>query len=151
MAGKILDDANQIKQKLKTMRVIALVGASPNWERASNQVMKFLMDLHYEVIPVNPNYADTTIHGQKVYKSLQDIPKAIDMVDVFLPAAKIPSVVDDMLDMETQPKLLWLQLGIIEKSSMKKAADAGIDVVANDCPKIHLCNPSEDDLDSPCW
>ena len=68
---------------LKRVKTIAMVGASPRPDRPSNHVMAFLQSRGYRVIPVNPEAASQTLHGEKVYATLADIPEAIDMVDIF--------------------------------------------------------------------
>ena len=68
-----------IREILTSTRTIALVGASPNPQRASNAVMHYMLDRGYRVIPVNPN--ETEILGQKVVASLKDIDEPVDMVE----------------------------------------------------------------------
>ena len=80
----------QIRAILERVRTIALVGASPNWNRPSYFVMKYLQSKGYRVIPVNPRIAGKTLLGQTAYATLRDIPDHVDMVDVFRRAEDVP-------------------------------------------------------------
>ena len=70
-----------LKNILQEVKTIAIVGASPNPDRDSYKVMKFLIDYEYQIYPVNPN--ETNILGRKCYPDLESIQEKIDMVDVF--------------------------------------------------------------------
>src|ERR1700749_262778 len=87
----------QIRRILSTVRTIAMVGASTNWNRPSYFVMKYLQGKGYRVIPVNPTAAGQTLLREKVYASLRDIPwdipDKVDMVDMFRAATEAPGVV----------------------------------------------------------
>ena len=74
--------SSKLSSLLKTVKTIAIVGASSNEERDSYKVMKFLIDYGYEVFPVNPNESNKKILNQKCYSNLNDIKQKIDMVDV---------------------------------------------------------------------
>ena len=74
---------NYIRNILKNTKTIAMVGASPNWNRPSYFAMKYLQRRGYRMIPVNPGRVGTEILGETVYTALSDIPGDIDMVDVF--------------------------------------------------------------------
>ena len=73
----------KLRRILSTVRTIAMVGASANWNRPSYFVMKYLQGKGYRVIPVNPGAAGQELLGESVYASLRDIPDKIDMVDIF--------------------------------------------------------------------
>ena len=86
-----------IRDILKSVRTIAVLGASPNDARPSHGVMGFLLGKGYRVIPVNPVHAGKTILGQTVHARLADIPEPVDMVDVFRAANQLHAVVDEVL------------------------------------------------------
>lgn len=121
---------------LRDMRVIALVGASPNPERPSNRVMAFLLRKGYRVIPVNPGQAGKEIHGQLVHARLADISEPIDMVDVFRAASALPALVDEVLALNPLPKVIWGQLSVRDDRAAERAEAAGIKVVMERCPAI---------------
>ena len=121
---------------LKSVKTIALVGASPNPSRPSHGVMGFLLSKGYHVVPVNPGQAGKTILGQTVYGHLADIPETIDMIDVFRASEHVDSVVDEALALDHPPKAIWLQLGVRNDDAAEKAEAAGVKVVMDRCPAI---------------
>ena len=121
-----------LKRLFETVRTIAVVGCSPKPERPGHYVAKYLQDLGYRIIPVNPG--QTEILGEKCYASLRDIPEPVDMVDCFRRAEDIPPVVEDAIAIGA--KFVWMQLGIVNDDAAKRAIEAGIEVVMDRCPKI---------------
>jgi predicted CoA-binding protein len=119
---------------LDSVRTIAMVGASPHWNRPSYFVMKYLQDKGYRVIPVNPQATGDEILGEKVYGSVMDVPENIDMVDIFRRADAAPALVDQAI--ARGAKVVWMQLGIRNDAAAAKAEAAGLKVVMNRCPKI---------------
>jgi O-acetylhomoserine (thiol)-lyase len=126
----------QLRAILERVRVIAMVGASSNWNRPSYFVMKYLQGKGYRVIPVNPANAGQTLLGEKVYASLTDIKERVDMVDVFRPASEAPAIVDQAIAIKAP--VVWLQLGLRNDAAAAKAAAAGIEMIMNRCPKIEF-------------
>jgi predicted CoA-binding protein len=119
---------------LDRVKIIALVGASEKPNRPSHGVMQFLQSKGYRVIPVNPNAKAAEILGERVYRSLGDIPGEIDLVDIFRRSEETGPVVDEAI--EKGAKVVWMQLGVRNNQAAKKAEAAGLDVVMNRCPKI---------------
>lgn len=121
---------------LKTVKTIAVVGASPNPSRPSHGVMGFLLSKGYRVIPVNPGQAGKTILGRAVYGRLADIPEPVDMVDVFRASDHVSAVVDEALALDPPPKVIWTQLGVRDDGAAARAEAAGLRVVQDRCPAI---------------
>ena len=125
---------------LHGVRRIALVGASQDPTRPSHDVMAFLLDRGYTVLPVSPRAAGGTILGQPVHASLAEVPGPIDMVDVFRRSEAVPEVVADILACSEAKaiRVLWLQLGVRHAEAEATAVASGLTVVADRCPKIEL-------------
>jgi len=125
---------------LETVNTIALVGASPKPERPSHQVMKFLLDQNYRVIPVNPGQAGDEILGQTVYASLSDIPDDFDMVDIFRPSDAALDVVREAVRLAPDKGIdvVWMQIGVTNDTAKAEAEEAGLVVIQNRCPKKEI-------------
>ena len=126
----------KIRSILERVRTIAMVGASPNWNRPSYFVMKYLQGKGYRVIPVNPGVAGKTLLGETVYASLRDIPDKVDMVDMFRTSREAPAIVADAIAIGA--KVMWMQLGVRNDDAATTAEAAGIEVIMNRCPKIEF-------------
>ena len=118
---------------MQSAKNVAIVGASDNPSRASYFVSTYLLSASkFKLFFVNPKLE--TILGQKVYKSLADIPEPIDIVDVFRKASDIPGVLDEAIAIKA--KTFWMQLGIEDQASAERGVAAGMNVVQNRCLKI---------------
>jgi uncharacterized protein len=117
---------------LRNYRVIAVVGLSDKPERPSYRVAQYLKEHGYHIVPVNP--ARQEILGEKCYAGLKDIPFAVDIVDIFRVVSAIPAIVADAIAVGA--KVVWMQQGLEEPDSARKARQAGLQVVMNRCLKI---------------
>ena len=127
-----------IKSILRSTKVIAMVGASGNEMRPSYFAMKYLLAKGFVIHPINPGMVGKDILGQKVYASLKDVPAPVDMVDIFRTADVAPEIVREALAEKDRLgiKTIWMQLGVVSEEAAKLAADAGLNVVMDRCPKI---------------
>src|SRR3978361_2414316 len=91
----------KLRRILSTVRTIAMVGASSNWNRPSYFVMKYLQGKGYRVIPVNPGTAGKDLLGERIYANLRDIPDRIDMVDVFRASDAVGPIMEDAIAFST--------------------------------------------------
>ena len=124
---------------LKSVKTIAMVGASGDKTKFSYGVLRQLSEIGYDILPVNPNPKITEIRGLRVYRSLQDIDKQIDMVEVFRPATELYGIAEQAI--EVGAKVLWGQIGVYDDKAAELAESAGLKVVMNRCPKIELFRP----------
>lgn len=123
-----------IEKCLRESQSVALVGASPKPELASNEIMDYLMKNNYKVYPINPKYKGQLILGQLVYPDIISIPESIDMVDVFRPSPEAVEITKQAI--EKKVTYIWLQLGI-ENEEAKKIAEANrITMIMNRCTLI---------------
>lgn len=131
-----LETDNEIRELLTSVTTIALVGASAKPERASNRLLKFMLDQGYDVTPVNPGLAGQKLHGKTVAASLADIEDTIDMVEIFRNSDDAGDVVDEAITVGA--KSIWMQLDVINKPAAERAEAAGLQVVMDRCPKIEM-------------
>ena len=125
----------EIKEIFNETKTIAIIGCSPKSEKDSNKVAVYLQNAGFKIIPVYPK--EDMILGEKVYKSLSDIPSdiTIDMVDIFRKPEVIASVVDEAIN-RGDVKCIWTQLGLVHNEAAKKAQEHGMKVVQSHCTKI---------------
>lgn len=123
---------NESIDKLLALKAWAVVGLSNNPERAAFGVAKLLIEKGHQVIPVHPKAE--TVHGQKGYVKLSDIPFQIDVVDIFVNSDLAGEVVDNAIAINA--KGVWLQLDVIDQNAVKRAENAGLIAVMNRCPAI---------------
>jgi predicted CoA-binding protein len=123
--------SNPIDQLL-ALKTWAVVGLSNNSERAAYRVSKLLIEKGHQVIPVHPKAE--TVHGQKGYAKLSDIPFAVDVVDIFVNSELAGEVVDSAIAIKA--KGVWLQLEVIDEAAVDRAGKAGLISVMNRCPAI---------------
>lgn len=126
-----LTASDDIADLLNSVRTIALVGASDRPDRPSNGVMKFLQDHGYRVIPVNPMITGEHIHGEYVWRELGQIGEPIDMVDIFRRSSEVGPVVDQAIAIGA--KAVWMQDGAGNPEAAKRAGEAGLAAVVDDC------------------
>ena len=125
-----------IRSILKSVKTIALVGASNNPARPSWIVLKYLIERGYDVIPINPGWGGREILGRPVYARLKDIPRPVDMVEIFRNSRDAGPITDEALSLEPLPKIIWMQLSVRNDEAAKRAEEKGVKVVMNRCPKI---------------
>lgn len=127
--------ADELRDILRDTQTVAVLGASDNPARPSNEVLGYLeQNSHYRLYPVNPNI--TGIGAMKVYRRLADLPVGVDMVDVFRRHDDLPAVLDEVLGMHPRPKYLWLQQGLRHDVVARTAREAGMTVVMDRCLKV---------------
>jgi predicted CoA-binding protein len=129
----INSNGDEMREIFRNTKTIAVIGCSPNEEKASNRVAKYLKEAGFQIVPVYPK--EEEILGEKVYRSLKEIPFKVDMVDIFRKPDVIASVVDAAIE-RGDVDCVWTQLGLVNNSAAQKALDAGMKVVQNHCTKI---------------
>ncbi len=117
---------------LQSIRTIAVVGASRDPSKAGGSVPAGLQRRGFRIIPINP-YADM-LFGERVYRSLLDVPEKIDLVDVFRPASDAPEIARQAAAVGA--RALWLQLDIRSAEARRIAESAGMDYVEDQCTAV---------------
>ena len=124
---------------LKSVKIIAMVGASPDKTKFSYGVLRVLSETGYDMIPVNPRPGLEDIRGLKVYPSLAAIDRPVDMVEVFRRPEDLMGVTKEAIAIGA--KVLWGQIGVVDHAAAQLAEEAGMQVVMDKCPKIELFRP----------
>lgn len=124
---------------LKSVKTIAMVGASPDKTKFSYGVLRVLHETGYEMIPVNPRPDVTEIRGLNVFNSLAEIDRPVDMVEVFRRPEDLLGIAQESVAIGA--KVLWGQIGVRNDEAACLAEDAGLKVVMDRCPKIELFRP----------
>ena len=124
-----MNNDKEMKEILLSIKTIASVGISSNPEKESYEVVAYLKNQGYRIIPVNPTA--TEILGEKTYPSLSDIPDKVDVVQVFRKPEDVPPVVEEAIKIGA--KVVWMQAGIVNEDAAQKAREAGLQVVMDAC------------------
>ena len=124
---------------LKSVKTIAMVGASPDPTKFSYGVLRVLHETGYDMIPVNPREEVTEIRGLEVFPTLASIDRPVDMVQVFRSSEALMEVAEQAIAIGA--KVLWAQIGVRDDEAARLAEAAGLKVVMNRCPKIELFRP----------
>jgi uncharacterized protein len=114
---------------LRNAKTIAVVGLSSRRTRPSYGVSEYMQSAGYRIIPVNPN--ESEVLGEKAYRSLDDVPEHIDIVDIFRRSEMVPEVVDAAIRIGAHG--VWMQEGVIHEDAAKRARAAGLEVVMDRC------------------
>jgi uncharacterized protein len=126
------EDIHSLRRILRGCRTIAIVGLSADWHRPSNFVGKYLQQHGYRIVPVNPRY--DSILGERSWKTLEEIPFAVDMVDVFRRTEDVMPIARGAVAIGA--KCLWQQIGVVNREADALAQAAGLDSVMDRCVKI---------------
>ncbi|NPA59228.1 MAG: CoA-binding protein [Epsilonproteobacteria bacterium] len=123
----------EIKEIFDSIKTIAVIGLSPNKTKDSHKVAKYLKEVGFKIVPIYPK--EDEILGEKVYRSLAEVPFEVDMVDIFRKPAILDAVADACIA-RGDVKVFWSQKGIVNNEAAQKAKDAGMRVVQNMCTMV---------------
>ena len=136
-------DSAKEKEILQSAKTVAVIGVSTKPDRASHQVAAYLIEqTHFDVYLINPA-ATEQILGQKVYKSLAELPMIPDIVNVFRKSEDMPKVFEKefpAIATQTAGKTWWMQQGIVNYEVADAAKAAGMKVVMDRCIKVDYMN-----------
>jgi uncharacterized protein len=130
--GRFATTAGDRIRILEQYKRIAMVGLSSNPFRPSHFAAIYMLSEGYDVIPVNPR--EDQVLGLRSYASLRDVPRPIEIVDIFRESAAVPEIVEDAIAVGA--KVIWMQLGVIHEDAAQRARQAGLEVVMDRCVKI---------------
>jgi len=114
---------------LELYKTLAVVGLSSKPTRPSYGVASYMKAHGYRIIPVNPN--ETSVLGEPAYRSLEEVPEAIDIVVIFRRVQYVPEVVESAI--HKGAKVIWMQEGIVHEEAARRARQAGLTVIQDRC------------------
>ncbi len=129
----INSNMDEIKEIFKNVKTIAVLGLSPNPEKDSNKVAAYLQSVGYKIVPVYPK--EDEILGEKVYRSLKEIPFEIDMVDIFRKSDALMDIAKACVD-RGDVKVFWAQKGVVNNEAAEFAKKHGMQVVQSRCAMV---------------
>lgn len=124
---------DEIKTILDEVKTIAVLGLSPDSTKDSYRVAEYLKNAGYTIVPIYPK--EETILGEKVYRSLSEIPFSVDMVNIFRKPDALDAITDACIARK-DVKVFWAQKGIVNNEAAEKARNAGMKVVQNHCSMV---------------
>jgi hypothetical protein len=124
---------DEIKMILDEVKTIAVLGLSPDATKDSYRVAEYLQSVGYTIIPVYPK--EETILGEKVYRSLAEIPGSVDMVNIFRKPDALNAIADACIE-RGDVKVFWAQKGIVNNEAAERVRNAGMRVVQNHCTMV---------------
>lgn len=125
-----------LRAVLARARTVAVVGVSMNPVRPSYYVARYLGLKGFRVIPVNPGHAGERLFGETVRRDLSEVPKEVDMVDIFRRSEAVPEIVAQALAELPALKTIWMQIGVTHPEAAALAEARGVTVIQDRCPKI---------------
>ena len=120
---------SEMETILTGCHTVAVVGLSSRDWHPSYRVAEYLKGAGYRIIPVNPN--ETQVLGEKAYARLEDVPEKVDLVDIFRRSELVAPVVDSAI--RVGAKAVWMQEGVVDEESARRAREAGLRVVMDRC------------------
>ena len=124
---------NEIKKIFESVKVIAIPGLSPDESKDSHKVAKYLKSVGYKIVPIYPKGEE--ILGEKVYRSVEEIPFRVDMIDMFR-KAEVAKEMLEVMKKRDDIKVLWLQKGIVNNKVGEEAKKLGFKFVQNKCTMV---------------
>ncbi len=129
----INSNKEEVKEIFESVKSIAVLGLSPDETKASHRVAKYLQEVGFKIIPVYPK--EDFILGEKVYRSLAEIPQSVDMVDIFRKPDALVAIAEAAIS-RGDVKVFWAQQGIVNNKAAEMAKEAGMHVVQNQCAMV---------------
>ena len=125
--------SGEIEEMFKNTKTIAIMGLSSDPSKASNRVAAYLKEAGFKIVPIYPK--EDEILGEKVYRSLSEVPFEVDMVDVFRKPKALIAIAQESIQ-RGDVKFFWAQQGIVNNEAAEIAEKAGLKVVQNKCTMV---------------
>ena len=130
--NNIIESDAEVRELLRNTKTIAVIGIKMESFQPAYYVPQYMQSAGFKIIPVPVYYPDATeILGEKVYRKLTDIPRDVDLVNIFRRPNDVPKHTEDIL--RKKPKAVWMQSGIRHDDVARQLAENGIKVVQDSC------------------
>ncbi|HIP20565.1 MAG TPA: CoA-binding protein [Sulfurimonas sp.] len=133
----INSNKKEIQKIFDSVKTVAVLGLSPDENKDSHRVAKYLQEVGFKIVPVYPK--EETILGEKVYRSLVEIPFSVDMVNIFRKPAALVAIANASIE-RGDVKVFWAQQGIVNNEAAELAKNAGMKVVQSYCSMVEHKN-----------
>jgi len=133
----INSNKKEIQKIFDSVKTVAVLGLSPDESKDSHRVAKYLQEVGFKIVPVYPK--EETILGEKVYRSLVEIPFSVDMVNIFRKPAALVAIANASIE-RGDVKVFWAQQGIVNNEAAELAKNAGMKVVQSYCSMVEHKN-----------
>lgn len=132
-----------IRENLRKAKKIAIVGLSPDRQKDSNEVARYLQQQGFKIIPIYPK--EERILGEKVYRSIQEAleNECVDILVIFRKSEICEQIATEVLASKNLPKVFWMQLGISNLAAKNILQSSKIAVIEDKCIKIEHQNLGE--------
>lgn len=118
-----------LKEKMLESKTWAVVGVSSKKDKWGYKIWNILKEHGYKTYGVNPNYDE--IEGEKIYKSLSDLPEKVDVIDMVVPKKVSMITLNEAKDLGV--KNIFFQPGTYDKEVVKVAEELGLNYLIDDC------------------
>ncbi|MGA1502005.1 MAG: CoA-binding protein [Candidatus Nanopelagicales bacterium] len=124
-----------VSRVLDSTTVWFVVGLGNNPDRDAYGIARLLQSRGKRIVPIYPRAE--VVHGEQGYATIAEAAAAVgppDVVDMFVRSDRVGPFVDEAIAVGA--KAIWMQLGVVDANAAKRAVDAGLDVVMDNCPAI---------------
>ena len=131
---------NSTEEIFDSNNVVAIVGFSDNHSRASNRIGRYMKGNGFTVYGVNPRLAGKEVDEINCFATVKDLPEKADIINVFRRSEFLPDLMEQILELDYKPNLIWAQIGVISNESAKLAESNAIDYIENKCIMVEHSN-----------
>lgn len=123
-----------VKEKMLESKTWVVVGVSSKKDKWGYKIWKILKEHGYKTYGVNPNYDE--IEGEKIYKSLSDLPEKVDVIDMVVPRKVSMETLKEAKDLGIE--YIFFQPGTYDNEVVGLAEELELNYLTGDCVYAEL-------------